>query len=219
MWYLAVGIFLLFGTPLVGEEKKQNNVEEISPTEDLMREHGILNRCLLIYQEIARRIDNYEEFPIATLQETAQILKSFIEDYHEKLEENYIFPLFEKAKKELDLVKTLKEQHDAGRRITDYILKHADMKSLQNDIQKLFMADYLKLYVRMFRPHEAREDTVLFPQLKKIISKEQLEKLGDIFEDKEHALFGENGFENTVNKVGSIEKELHIYNLSQFTAY
>ena len=37
------------------EEEKEN--EEVSPPEDLMREHGVLKRILLIYSEVIRRID------------------------------------------------------------------------------------------------------------------------------------------------------------------
>ena len=45
--------------------------EEVSATEDLMREHGILNRLLLIFQEIAKRIDNFEQFDIESLAKSA----------------------------------------------------------------------------------------------------------------------------------------------------
>ena len=72
---------------------------EIPLTEDLMREHGILNRILLIYEEIIKKIENDTDFLITTLNNTVNITQSFIEDYHEKLEENYVFPIFEKHKK------------------------------------------------------------------------------------------------------------------------
>ncbi len=41
---------------------KEKTAEEVSPTEDLMREHGLLNRVLLIYDEIARRIDARKDY-------------------------------------------------------------------------------------------------------------------------------------------------------------
>lgn len=198
-------------------EENQIQQEEVAPNEDLMREHGILNRLLLIYQEISKRIDNRESFPIKSLSESANIVRSFLEDYHEKLEEDYIFPVFEKAGKQIELVKTLREQHNAGRNLTDYVLKHSNEDSLKDEIQRMLLSDYLKLYVRMFRPHEAREDTVLFPEFKQLISKNEYNRLGDVFEDKEHQLFGENGFEKTVSRVSEIEMQLGIYNLSQFT--
>ncbi len=71
--------------------------EEISPAEDLMREHGVLKRILLVYQEAIRRLDGSEEIPQAAIRDSAGIIRSFIEDYHEKLEEDFIFPRFRKA--------------------------------------------------------------------------------------------------------------------------
>jgi hemerythrin-like domain-containing protein len=191
--------------------------EEVSPVEDLMREHGILNRLLLIYQEFARRIDNQEPFDPQILARAATIVRNFLENYHEKLEETFLFPFFEKSNKEIELVKTLKEQHNLGRKITDFLLSHLKEESLNDDIQKMVIGDYLKLYIRMFRPHAEREVTVLFPKFKELLSKNEYNHLGEIFEKKEQELFGKDGFEDNVKKVSEIEKKLGIYNLSKFS--
>ena len=72
-------------------------------------------------------------------------------------------------------------------------------------------------FIRMYRPHEAREDTVLFPALHRIVPAKQLKELGEQFEKEEDKLCGEEGFEKTVDQVAAIEKQLGIYDLSQFT--
>jgi hypothetical protein len=69
----------------------------------------------------------------------------------------------------------------------------------------------------MYGPHEAREDTVLFPALHAIISRNEYDALGEDFEKREHQLFGKEGFEGMVPRVAAIEKQLGIYDLSQFT--
>ena len=69
----------------------------------------------------------------------------------------------------------------------------------------------------MYRPHEAREDTVLFPAFRKIVSKHEYDSLGEEFENNEQKLFGKDGFETMVNKVADIERGLGIYELQQFT--
>ena len=71
----------------------------------------------------------------------------------------------------------------------------------------------------MYEPHEAREDTVLFPALRSVVSKHEFDALGEDFEKKEHQLFGEEGFEKMVERVASIEKSLGIYELAQFTPH
>jgi hemerythrin-like domain-containing protein len=54
----------------------------------------------------------------------ALLVRKFVEDYHEKLEETFILPEFEKQKKLVDLVTVLREQHQAGRRVTDVVLRN-----------------------------------------------------------------------------------------------
>ena len=92
-----------------GGEKAGEEVG-VSPTEDLMREHGLLNRVLLIYEESARRLGGKDDLDPKVLTDAASIIKSFIENYHEKLEEDYLFPRFEKAGKLTNLVAVLRQQ-------------------------------------------------------------------------------------------------------------
>ncbi len=202
----------------VSETHAAEAEEEVSPTEDLMREHGLLNRILLIYDESISRLERNRDLDPAILSGAAGIIRSFIEDYHEKLEENHLFPRFEKAGKLTDLVAVLRNQHRGGRSLTDSTLALVKSSSVLRDPEeKAKLISDLKAFLRMYRPHEAREDTVLFPQLRAIVSPNEYDALGEDFEEKEHELFGEDGFEVMVDKVADLEKQLGIYELSQFT--
>lgn len=193
--------------------------EGVAPPEDLMREHGVLKRVLLIYEEGIRRIDLKQQLPPDPIKDSAQITRSFIEDYHEKLEEDYLFPRFEKARKLTDLTAVLRAQHQAGRGLTDQIAQLATAASLKDALAASRLHDAMRQFIRMYAPHEAREDTVLFPALRSIVSKNEFDALGEDFEKKEHELFGEDGFEKMVDRVASIERTLGIYDLAQFTPH
>lgn len=191
--------------------------EEISPAEDLMREHGVLNRVLLIYEEGIRRFEAPgEKVPVDQFAATANIVRRFIEDYHGKLEEDFLFPRFEKAGKLVDLVAILRRQHEAGRKLTDEVLRQVGSPVSTEDARRQ-LAGNLRKFIRMYRPHEAREDTVLFPALRTVIPPKELEELGERFEEKEHALFGKEGFEGIVAQVAAIEAQLGIGDLASFT--
>jgi hypothetical protein len=69
----------------------------------------------------------------------------------------------------------------------------------------------------MYRPHAAREDTVLFPAFRELLGGDAYRELGEQLEDGEHARFGEHGFENTVAEVARLEATLGIADLAQFT--
>lgn len=199
------------------EPKHKKEEFEIPLTEDLMREHGVLDRILLIYEEIIKRIENKVDFSPSSLYAAVSILKSFIADYHEKMEEDYVFPLFEKQNREIKLVRTLREQHNKGRDITTRLQQILEIQKVLDTKTKHVIKQLLQSYIDMYRPHEAQEDTVLFPQVRSLVSEKEFKELGEKFENFEHMFFGENGFNKMVKKVENIEKELGIYNLEQFT--
>ncbi len=202
------------GLAMLGFPKEEKE-ENISPTEDLMREHGVLRRILLIYREAIRRIDASQDFPPDVLTNSANLIRRFVEDYHEKLEEEQIFPRFRKANTQVDLVNTLYQQHQKGRILTQSVLTLSP--SMKDPGQKTKIRASLQFFIRMYEPHAAREDTVLFPAFRDIVPERELKTLGEQFEKKEDALFGEKGFEKNVDEVARLEKTLGIYDLAQFT--
>src|SRR5205814_2393637 len=106
----------------------------------------------------------------------------FVEDYHERLEENFIFPAFEKKGRLADLVKTLRKQHEAGRGLTDVILREAAADRFNKDKGHDALIATCTAFIRMYRPHEAREDTVLFPALRTVLPAKEIKDLGEQFE-------------------------------------
>src|ERR1700746_2617898 len=52
--------------------------------EDLMREHGVLDRVLLIYDAAIRRLSANEDFDPTVISDSAKLVQDFIGDYHEK---------------------------------------------------------------------------------------------------------------------------------------
>jgi hemerythrin-like domain-containing protein len=208
---------LLLAEPLIAKTAEKKEEVEIGPAEDLMREHGGLNRILLIYEEGLRRIKDKKDFDPAVLRKSAALIRSFIENYHEKLEEEFIFPRMRKQKKLVDLVDTLETQHKAGRMLTATIEKLSVPATLKTDSDKDKLVSSLEMFIRMYRPHESREDTILFPTFHESMTEKEYDTLGEKFEDREHKLFGKDGFEGIVVQISELEKAFGIYDLAQFT--
>jgi hemerythrin-like domain-containing protein len=211
MALVAAGSLTLVGC---GADRAQPSGEPeagVSPAEDLMREHGLLERVLLVYEEALRQADT----PWASIAGSAHIVRAFIEDYHEKLEEDFLFPRLERAGKQVELVTTLRAQHQAGRALTERIAAVAGGSPRAED--RAIVAEAIGSFIRMYRPHAAREDTVLFPAFREIVSAREYAELGERFEDREHALLGQDGFEGMVAKVAELERGLGIGDLARFT--
>jgi len=201
------------------KKKEPKSTEEVSATEDLMREHGALNRILLIYEESRRRLNSktISDFNPDILRKAATLVRDFIENYHEKLEEEFVFPRLEKAHKEEDLVRVLRLQHLAGRNLTTSIISlsvPSVMTSLPNQAE---LGTAIASYVRMYRPHEAQEDTIIFPAFKTLIAPKDYSRLGDTFEQRERAQLGKQGFEGVIEQIAGMEKQLGINDLGKFT--
>ncbi len=211
----ALGISGLAGRRLLAAEAAKP-AEDVSALEDLMREHGVLRRILLVYDECVRRLRAKQEVPTDAMLRATALVRKFVENYHEKLEEDFLFPEFERRDRLTPLVKVLRQQHAAGRALTDAMAK----QFAANEVPPAAKADLAKAcraFTGMYRPHAAREDTVLFPALRTILSAKLLDELGDKFEKEEDRLFGGNGFGKGVEEVSAIERQLGIHDLAKFT--
>ncbi len=220
----AVMSVQLLGQPASEENEKKKSGEdenelEVTATEDLMREHGVIRRALLVYYEVIPKLrQNAASIDAAALQQTAKLFRTFGEDYHERmLEEQHIFPLIRKQGSELArYADILSQQHQRGREVTDYVLAVTNSgKISQAHAEPL--AKVFETFVLMYQNHAAREDTIVFPAWKKNFTDKQLDEIGDQFEDIEHKMFGKDGFEDAEQKISHIEGELGFADLAQFT--
>lgn len=191
----------------------------VSANEDLMREHGLLQRMLLIYDNAIDHMQKDQAFDPRFIYQTARIIRDFVEDYHEKLEEEFLFPRLKKTNKEVQLVTTLEDQHSKGRLVTEEVLNLTKPDRSFSEKQTMRLLELLIAFNRMYRPHEAREDTVLFPAFKELVSKHEYGALGEDFEKKEHEKFGKDGFFGMVDRIAEIEKQIGIYDLNNFTPH
>ena len=127
------------------------------------------------------------------------------------------FVWLRKARRLMETVDTLVAQHRAGRKLTQSILSLCTEGHFKSPADLGTLSRALTGFIRMYRPHKAREDTIVFPEFKKLLTPKEYDHLGDQFEDREHELFGKEGFEGVVAKIEQLEKALGIYALSQFT--
>ncbi len=202
--------------PALKAAEGNSDKEQVTPPEDLMREHGVLDRILLIYEAAMARFASREDFDPAVITDAARIVREFIEDYHEQSEETQVFPRFRKAGKLVDLIDVLLQQHRAGRTVTAKILQLAPAsRSEEGQRQQLIAA--MQAFIRMYRPHAAREDTDLFPMLQGLVSRHEYEAMAEDFEKQEHQKFGEDGFEKMRDRVAALEQKIGIHDLALFT--
>ncbi|MBV8392954.1 MAG: hemerythrin domain-containing protein [Alphaproteobacteria bacterium] len=186
--------------------------KDVGAVEDLMREHGVIRRAILVYRDAATKLRAGAPVDIDALHRAATLLRDFGEDYHEReLEEAHIFPRLKQAGgPAAALVDVLIAQHNKGREITRQVLAAKASDGAQ-------LADLLDAFELMYEHHAAREDTIIFPAWKKALSEKELADMGEKFEDIEKKRFGGDGFDKAVAEIDAIEHAAGVDRLDRFT--
>jgi len=213
--FLTTGAALLLASPSSIAATAPES--EVTATEDLMREHGVIRRCLLLYAAAAPRLRSKpESIDVAALRHTGELFRTFGEDYHEKqLEEAHIFPVIRKMKSVARYADVLTTQHQRGREITSYLLAVTNGPRI-SAAHAAPLANALEGLVRMYEHHAAREDTIVFPAWKSNYTNKQLDALADEFEDIEKKTFGKDGFEDAEKKISGFEESFGIADIALF---
>ena len=213
----AAGSALLLAACGRGQE---GQAQEVTATEDLMREHGVLRRIMVVYRET---VPVLRATPAAldagAIAAAAELFRTFGEAYHEALlEEQHLFPGLRKAGGEAGaLVDTLTAQHRRGREITAFVRAKCQAgKVAAADAEPLARA--LDGFVRMYAAHTAFEDTIVFPAWKKTLSQKQLDEAGEQFEEIERQQFKGDGFDMAAAEISRIEQRLGLHDVARFTA-
>jgi hemerythrin-like domain-containing protein len=198
----------------VPQAKKQQDEEPNSPPETLMLDHAVEERLLLIYAEIADRLAaQVDRAVIGLLRQSALVVRKFAEDYHQKFEEQQIFPSLSGRAELGPLLTTLRAQHTAGRMVTDKILAAtAGLPAAGRDL-----AAACRAFIRLRRPHMAREATQVFQVLYDCLAEKKIDEISEALETKQEELLGPSGLEKLLAQIAAVEKELGLDDLHKFT--
>jgi len=204
-------------TPTMGGVQKT----QLTPMEDLTCQHAVVGRVLLVYTMGAVKgmgaAAGAAQPPMQTLATAASMLRSNVDDHHVKLEEEYLFPLFQKAGKQTDLIATLREQHAAARRLTDTILQMTGGAGASSSSNTEPLARNLMAYVTMMQAHTAYEETLLYPQIRAVLSDTDYNQLQKTITDADRQKLGPEGIAGLLAKVADLERSAGITGLAQFT--
>jgi hemerythrin-like domain-containing protein len=217
----GAGLVAIAPEATLAQERSATGAGEtpISAVEDLMREHGVLRRLLVVYAELVPRLrSEAARLDPGALADAARLFRAFGEEYHERiLEEEFLFPELRRAGGTAAThVEALVAQHQRGREITDYIERIAAHGRIAAQAPGLAAA--LADFVRMYNAHAAWEDTVTFPTWRKRQSKGRLDELAERFEEIEKKQFGGDGFDLALERVARIERTFGLDDVGRFTA-
>jgi hemerythrin-like domain-containing protein len=205
----------LFITGCTGSSK--SHAPTATAVEILDRDHGILCRTICILEEARGGMDARMDLPPEIIQGTVELIGRFVVMHHQKLEEKYIFPVFDAANKMSGLVGVLREQHAAGAQLTDTLRQLASGFSAKDLEKRRTLDSAIHQFSRMYRAHSNREDTMLFPLVRQVVTPQAYADLNSAFEKEDGEALGKNGFDEIIQKLSNYENMLGIGDLAAFT--
>jgi hemerythrin-like domain-containing protein len=170
-------------------------------------------RAIIIYDVVSLRLAKQQETEPSAILKTTAVIHHYLQDFHENMEERFIFKPMEQAHIEFSSIQELKVQHGTGHELIARITQLAKTGKLGPEL-----AGYLDSFGRMYRYHAAWEDTVVFPAFDAMERRNELAELAGTFELEEKSILGDTGFESFVGDIAGVEKQLAIYDLAKWTA-
>jgi hemerythrin-like domain-containing protein len=167
--------------------------------DDLSHEHELIRRMLSVLELLTRELQLDKLGAAADLREAIRFARGFADRCHHGKEERLLFPLIAGKNETVANmpVRILTSKHDAGRTL---------IKDLEDALPGIEAGDAgatahaaqaLTLYTRMLRKHIDKEENIVFPLARTLISQEVADKLAEQFEAVEqemgpnaHATFG-----------------------------
>src|SRR4029079_11887445 len=134
----------------------------------------------------------------------------------EACESVYVFLRRHEAGRVTGLVRTLLIQHDRGRHLTAGITE-LTADGVRTAVARVALHSRLDAFVRMYEPHEAWEDTVVFPAFREVTPDRVFTELGERFADEQRTLFGTGAVGHILELGAAIEAALGIGDLNAFT--
>ena len=210
----ALSAALLAGACSRGSQSKEprNTAVEI-----LGMGHGVLRRVLFVLEEAKGGLDARMDVSPEGITGSVEILRKFVIGYHQVVEEQYYYPLFEQAGKMKEIVSVLRAQHKAGKDLVDIMGKMALQPSLKDLDARRTLGLAIHKLSRMYRAHAAWEDTVLNPALFEAADAARIQSLNSEVRKADRSSLGEQGYHEILRMLSQLETSLGIGELSSFT--
>lgn len=181
----------------------------MKPTDDLKEEHHAVKLMLEILDGICTNIESGKDVKHEHLENVVEFLKVFVDKCHHTKEEEYLFPLMKKANVpgSKDIIDSLLEEHEYGRRDVDTIAKAVSLNMDSEALSKIVKSS--KDYIQLLTQHITKEDNILFPLADEHLAEKVQEDMLISFQIVESEKIGEGKHEEFHNMLHNL-KEIYV---------
>jgi len=139
------------------------------PIKKLVNEHVLIKRWVAMIPEVIDNLDVQSEQGRQFIIDGIDFIRSYADKYHHAKEEEILFKYFDEN---LDILKTMHEDHENARAHVRAMLEALDKK------HKEAVSEHLNAYQELLTEHIKKEDEILYPWMDRILS---ITQIGELF--------------------------------------
>ena len=174
-------------------EAKPKEISYSPPMKKLVNEHALIKRLVAMIPVVIDSLDVVSEEGRQVIIDSVDFIRSYADKYHHAKEEEILFKYFSE---DLDIIKTMHEDHERARAHVRAILEAVDKKD------KKAISEHLNAYQELLSEHIKKEDEILYPWMDREFSTTQIGELFSKFNGKDEE-FGDTpeSYEEFINKL------------------
>jgi hemerythrin-like domain-containing protein len=159
------------------ERKAKTRSKEIRyspPMKKLVDEHVLIQRWIALIPQVLEHLDVESPEDLKIISEGADFIRSYADKFHHAKEEDILFKYFDEN---LDVLKTMLEDHTKGRGHVKALIEAVEKKN------KKGIVEHLNAYRELLTEHIKKEDEILYPWMDRNLSVKEVGELFSKFND------------------------------------
>lgn len=149
------------------------------PIKKLVDEHGLVKRWLALIPKVIEKLDIETKEGRDLILDGVGFIQSYADRFHHAKEEDILFKYFDEN---LDIIKTMYEDYEAGRAHVRAIVEALGIKD------KKAVIEHLDAYKELLTEHIKKEDEILYPWMDRGLSIQQVGELFGKFNEAEEKI-------------------------------
>lgn len=165
--------------PKVERRVKPKEIGYSPPIKKLVDEHLLIKRWIALIPQMIGNLDLKSPEDRQLISDGIDFIRSYADKYHHAKEEEILFKYFDEN---LDIIKTMRSDHEAARNHVKAILE-----ALKNK-DKEAIIEHLNGYRELLTEHIKKEDEILYPWIDRNLSITQVGELFTKFAEADSAI-------------------------------
>ena len=158
---------------------KSKEIKYSPPIKRLVDEHALIKRWLALIPGVIEKLDIETKEGADLVLDGIYFIRLYADRFHHAKEEDILFKYFDEN---LDIIKTMHEDHEAGRAHVKVIIEALEKKD------KKAVIEHLNGYKDLLTEHIKKEDEILYPWMDRGLSIQQVGELFAKFNEAEEKI-------------------------------